>query len=171
MLQIFFLWSRVLPGLVEKAVFDTITGQAPVTVQPVGAHRGLRGIGLARMIATYGETFAGWSFRYTSGALVRRNLFAGLLRRPARCSTPSRPARRSTATARTSPKCATSPPWFPDVAGNLLSFVTAVAIMAAINWQITLVAFLPVLVAYGVAAAPGTGCSSIASSKARRATG
>ena len=27
-LQIFYLGSRVLPGLIEKAVFDTITGQA-----------------------------------------------------------------------------------------------------------------------------------------------
>jgi ATP-binding cassette subfamily B protein len=42
------------------------------------------------------------------------------------------------------------PLWFPDVAGNLLAFVAAVAIMASINWQITLVAFLPILVAFVV---------------------
>ena len=40
------------------------------------------------------------------------------------------------------------PTWLPDVAGNLVSFVAAVAIMATINWQITLVAFLPIIVAY-----------------------
>ena len=42
------------------------------------------------------------------------------------------------------------PTWLPDVAGNLVSFIAAVAIMASISWQITLVAFLPILIAYGV---------------------
>ncbi len=149
-LQIFFLWSRVLPGLVEKAVFDTITGQAAVTFNLWALIAAYVGIGLARMIATYGETFAGWSFRYTAGALVRRNLFAGLLRRPGALQHPIAPGEAVYRYRTDVAEVCDFPTWFPDVAGNLLSFVTAVAIMAAINWQITLVAFLPILVAFGV---------------------
>ena len=67
-LQIFYLGSRVLPGLVEKAVFDQITGVAPVTVSVVALVALYISIGLARMVATYGETWAGWTFRYTVGA-------------------------------------------------------------------------------------------------------
>ena len=52
-------------------------------------------IGLARTVATYGETWAGWTFCYTVGvAAWRRNLFAAHLRRPARRCRPSRRARR-----------------------------------------------------------------------------
>ena len=42
------------------------------------------------------------------------------------------------------------PTWLPDVAGNLVSFVIAVIIMARINWQITLFVFLPLVAAYAI---------------------
>ena len=42
------------------------------------------------------------------------------------------------------------PTWLPDVAGNLISFVIAVFIMARINWQITLFVFLPLVAAYAI---------------------
>ena len=40
------------------------------------------------------------------------------------------------------------PLWLPDVAGNLLSFAVAVIIMASIDWVITLVVFVPLVLAY-----------------------
>jgi ATP-binding cassette subfamily B protein len=42
------------------------------------------------------------------------------------------------------------PTWLPDVAGNLLSFAIAVAIMLSINARITLLVFLPLAAAYVV---------------------
>ena len=138
-LQIFYLGSRVLPGLVEKAVFDQITGVAPVTVSVTALVALYISIGLARMVATYGETWAGWTFRYTVGALVRRNLFAAHLRRPG-AATPSISAGEAVNRYRTDVgEVGDFPTWLPDVAGNLVSFVIAVLIMARINWQITAV--------------------------------
>jgi ATP-binding cassette subfamily B protein len=149
-LQIFFLGSRVLPGLVEKAVFDTITGQAQLTVSLWALIAAYVGIGLARVIASYAETFAGWTFRYTAGALVRRNLFAALLRRPGALPHPVSPGEAVYRYRTDVAEVCDFPTWLPDVAGNLVSFVAAILIMATINWQLTLVAFLPIVVAYAV---------------------
>ena len=149
-LQIFYLGSRVLPGLVEKAVFDQITGVAPVTVSVSALVALYISIGLARMVATYGETWAGWTFRYTVGALLRRNLFAAHLRRPG-AATPPISAGEAVNRYRTDvAEVGDFPTWLPDVAGNLVSFVIAVIIMARINWQITLFVFLPLVAAYAI---------------------
>src|SRR5213076_380555 len=81
-LQIFFLGSRVLPGLIDKAVFDSITGSAPAVASIWALVALYISIGAARLVSTYAETWAGWSFRYITAALLRRNLLAALLRRP-----------------------------------------------------------------------------------------
>ncbi len=149
-LQIFYLGSRVLPGLVEKAVFDQMTYAAPVTVSVAALVALYISIGLARMVATYGETWAGWTFRYTVGALLRRNLFAAHLRHPG-AATPPISAGEAVNRYRTDVgEVGDFPTWLPDVAGNLVSFVFAVIIMARINWQITLFVFLPLVAAYAI---------------------
>ena len=148
-LQVFYLGSRVLPGLVEKAVFDTITGQAGLRISLWALIAAYAGIGLARMTSTYAEAFAGWTFRFVAAALVRRNLFATLLRRPGALAHPISPGEAVNRYRDDVAEVCDFPTWLPDVAGNLVSFVAAVAIMASINWQITLVAFLPILIAYG----------------------
>jgi ATP-binding cassette subfamily B protein len=149
-LRILFLGSQFLPGLVEKAVFDRITGHSPLQVDIWALIAIYAGIGLARMAATYGETFAGWTFRYAAASLVHNNLFAALLRRPGALSHPVAPGEALNRYRNDAAELCDFPTWLPDVAGNLLSFVAAVVIMASIDWQITLVAFLPVLIAYSV---------------------
>ena len=149
-LQIFYLGSRVLPGLVEKAVFDQITGVAPITVSVIALVALYISIGLARMVATYGETWAGWTFRYTVGALLRRNLFAAHLRRPGAAAPPISAGEAVNRYRTDVGEVGDFPTWLPDVAGNLVSFIIAVIIMARINWQITLFVFLPLVAAYAI---------------------
>jgi ATP-binding cassette subfamily B protein len=149
-LQIFYLGSRVLPGLIEKAVFDSITGQAALRVDIWALIAAYIGIGFARMVSTYAETFAGWTFRYVAGAQVRRGLFAALLRRPGALPHPISPGEAVNRYRTDVAEVCDFPTWLPDVAGNLVSFVAAVAIMASISWPITLVAFLPIVIAYGI---------------------
>ena len=70
-----------------------MTGQAQLSVSLWALIAAYVGIGLARVISSYAETFAGWTFRYTVGALLRRNLFAALLRRPGALPHPVAPGR------------------------------------------------------------------------------
>lgn len=149
-LQVFVLGSVVLPGLIEKAVFDTMTGAAQAGVDLWTLIALYAGIGLARMASVYAEAWAGWTFRYTAAALVRRNLFAALLRRPGALAHPIAPGEAVNRYRDDVAEVCDFPTWLPDVAGNLVSFGIAIAIMASINWQITLIAFLPLVVAYAV---------------------
>ncbi|MCX6033144.1 MAG: ABC transporter ATP-binding protein [Chloroflexi bacterium] len=149
-LQVFYLGSRVLPGLLEKAVFDRLTGAAPLAIG-LGTLIALYvSVGLARMVATYAETWAGWTFRFTVAGLVRRNLFAAHLRRPGAAIPPVSAGEAVNRYRNDVAEVSDFPTWLPDVAGNLLSFIVAVVIMARINWQITVVVFLPLIAAYGI---------------------
>lgn len=149
-LQIFFLGSRVLPGLVEKAVFDKITGAAAVQLDLWALLALYLSVGLTRMVASYAETWFGWTFRYTAAARLRRNLFAAHLRRPGAAPQPVAPGEAVNRYRSDVAEVCDFPTWLPDVVGTLISFVIAVAIMASINWQVTLFVFLPLVVAYGI---------------------
>ena len=148
LLQIFFLAVRVVPGLIEKAVFDTITGAAPATVGVAALIALYVSIGLARMVAAYGETWAGRTFRYRVGALLRHNLLAAHLRRPGALAPPASPGEAVNRYRDDVAEVADFPLWLPDVVGNVLAFVIAVVIMARINLPITLFVFLPLVVAF-----------------------
>ena len=150
--QIFFLGSRVVPGLIDKAVFDAITGAAPIAISIWALVALYISVGAARLVATFTETYAGETFRYTTGSLLRHNLLAAALRRPGAVTPPvsSGEAVNRYRHAEDVGEVTDFPTWLPDVAGNLVSFVIAVIIMASINLTITLVVFLPLTVAFVV---------------------
>jgi ATP-binding cassette subfamily B protein len=161
--QIFYLGVRIVPGLIEKAIFDAITGAAPVGSDGMAATGAVTGmvipavaalialyvsVGLARMVAMYGESWAGYTFRLITGAKLRHNLMAARLRQPGAMPPPLPAGEAINRYGDDVAEVCDFPLWLPDVAGNLISFVIAVAIMASINWVITLFVFLPLTVAY-----------------------
>ena len=78
-------------------------------------------VGLARMVAAYGETWMGRTFRYRVGALLRRNLLAAHLRRPGAATPPVAPGEAINRYRDDVAEVADFPLWLPDVAGNVLS--------------------------------------------------
>ncbi len=141
--QIFYLGSMALPGLVEKAVFDTITGAAPVAISLWALIALYVSVGAARLVSTYVETWAGMTFRCTVGALLRRNLLASLLRRPGALVPPVSPGEAVNRYRNDVGEVGDFPTWLPDVAGTVLAFVIAVGVMASINLPVTLIVFVP----------------------------
>ena len=77
-----FFIIQVIPGLIEKAVFDTITGAAPVAIGLWGLIALYVSVELVRQAVSFGEIWGDVTFRYTVGAMLRFNLFASALRRP-----------------------------------------------------------------------------------------
>ena len=77
-----FYIIQVLPGLIEKAVFDTITRAAPVAIGLWGLIALYISVELVRQAASFGEIWGDVTFRYTVGALLRFNIFSSALRRP-----------------------------------------------------------------------------------------
>src|SRR2546425_8985349 len=78
---ILFFFLQVLPGLIQKSVFDSITGAQPAEITLWLLIALYIGVELARLITSVGVDWFGWTFRFAVGMLLRRNLFDSLLRR------------------------------------------------------------------------------------------
>src|SRR5690606_31641646 len=77
---------EVLPGLIEKAVFDRLSGETgPALFTPFslwGLIALFVGVAVARLCAGLGAEWYGWTFRVLVAALLRSRLLASILRRP-----------------------------------------------------------------------------------------
>ncbi|MBK9715172.1 MAG: ABC transporter ATP-binding protein [Kouleothrix sp.] len=142
-LHILFLAAPVALGLVEKAVFDTITGAAPVALGLWWLIGLYVSVGLARLAISFGDVWGGVTFRRMVGGLLRRNMFASLLRRPGALAMPISSGEAVNRYRDDVAEVADFPTWLPEVFGLVIAFIIAVIIMAQINLVITLVIFLP----------------------------
>lgn len=145
--HISFFVLQVVPGLIEKNIFDTITGAAPATMSLWTLIVLYASVELARQATSFGEIWGDVTFRYTVGALLRGNLFASILRRPGAKAMPVSSGDAINRFRDDVGETSDFPLWLPDVVGQVLAFVLAVIIMARINLTITLVIFLPLLAA------------------------
>jgi len=141
--HILVLLSPVLPGLIEKQLFDTITGAAPATFDPWTLVALYVSVEVARLAFSFVDIWADVTFRYLTGALLRRNLFASILRRTSDLGLPVSPGEALSRFNSDVGEVSDFPLWLPHVAGYLLSSGVALVIMARINAGITLLIFLP----------------------------
>lgn len=140
-----FYIIQVIPGLIEKAVFDTITGAAPVAVGLWGLIALYISVELVRQAASFGEIWGDVTFRYTVGALLRFNLFSSALRRPGALPLPVAVGDEISRYEHDVEEVSDFPLWIPEMAGQTIASLIAVVIMASINLRITLVIFLPLV--------------------------
>jgi ATP-binding cassette subfamily B protein len=144
--QLLIVAVPVALGLLERAVFDLITGGAPVGLtiwSLVGLYVALA---VGRFGAELAEAWGSYTFRRAVGRMLRHRLLAGLLRRPGAAPLPVTPGEAVNRFRVDVNEVADFPTWFPLVAGNITAFVVAVGIMARINLAITLIVFLPLAI-------------------------
>ena len=146
-----FYIIQVIPGLIEKAVFDTITGAAPVAIGLWGLIALYISVELVRQAASFGEIWGDVTFRYTVGALLRFNLFSSALRRPGALPLPVPVGDELSRYEHDVEEVSDFPLWIPEMAGQSIASLIALIIMASINLRITLVIFLPL--AFSIVAA------------------
>ena len=142
-LAIVYCLFLILPGLIEKSIFDSITGAQPAQVGLWLMVALYIGVELARLLTSVGLEWFGWSFRLAAAMLLKRNLFASLLRRPG-----SLPAPAGEAVNRMSEdvgEVTDFPTWLPDVVGQVGTALAAIVIMASINLPLTLITFVPLV--------------------------
>lgn len=145
---------EVLPGLIEKAVFDRIAGgEGPAVLEPFslwGLIALFVGVAVARLCAGLGSEWYGWTFRMLAAKVLRRNLLGIILRRPG-----DQPLSVSSGEAihrfRTDvDEVGDFPLWLPDQLGKWIAAAIAVAIMARIHLTLTLIIFLPLIAIIGL---------------------
>jgi ATP-binding cassette subfamily B protein len=143
--NVVFEVGRVVPGLIEKEVFDTLTHAAPATIGLWALIASYVSVELARLATSYGRIWCDTTFRMVVGGLLRRNVLAGILRRPGAVPLPVSGGEALSRLRDDVAETADFPTWIPDSAGHLVAAGVAIAIMAHINLTITLVIFLPLI--------------------------
>ncbi len=139
---------QVVPGIVAKLVFDTISGTTPAAGD---SDRLWWLIGIYVLVEVlqigiaYGAEWYGWSFRLAVAALLRRNLFASILRRPGNKPLPVASGEAINRFRDDVDEVTDFPTWLPDQIGKWVAALIALVIMARINLQITLWIFLPLV--------------------------
>jgi ATP-binding cassette subfamily B protein len=137
-------------GLVAQAVFDTITGAAPAALGVWSLVALYISIGLAQLAISFGSVWGDVTFRYRVCGLLRHNMLASLLRRPGALPPPVSSGEAISRYRDDVGEIADFPTWLPNVAGEAIAFIFAVAIMAQINWLITLIIFAPLFAVIGL---------------------
>jgi ATP-binding cassette subfamily B protein len=143
--------GRLVPGLVEKVIFDRLALRDPAATGLLTLVAILVGIETARLVCGLGDYSFDVSFEMTSGAVVRHNVLAHLL---SRAGAESRTLASGEIVNRLRDdvdEVTDFPTWFPNTGGYLICCAIAVIIMARISLPITAIVFLPMLL--GAAAA------------------
>lgn len=144
------LWSishlaPLLPGYVTKVYYDGIAGAAPMTITPLSILLLLAAIGVTRGLVGVGaEWFWGDLWTRTTG-LVRLNLLRLIAARPAALATP-RSSSETVSRVRDDVEEGCVPmEEVIDGVGVIGFAVGAVAIMASIDWVITCIVTVPII--------------------------
>jgi ATP-binding cassette, subfamily B, bacterial len=145
-LHVAFCILQVVPGLIEKSIFDTVTGAAPATFGLWELIALYISTGLVRYAISFGEIWNYWTFLYTAGGLIRFNLFASILRRPGAKPFPVPVGDTINRFQADVDETSDFPTWLGDLIGQSLAALIAIIIMARINLVMTLVIFLPVAI-------------------------
>ncbi|MCX7670519.1 MAG: ABC transporter ATP-binding protein/permease [Anaerolineae bacterium] len=141
---------QIFPGLLLKAIFDTMgqgaTRIALPVIGPSAVWWGIAlfvGVELVRAAGSFGVEWTGWTYRRVVAALLRSNLLASILRRPGNRPLPVSPGEAINRFRNDVAEVSDFPTWFPDQIGKILAAIVAVLIMARINLPITLMIFVP----------------------------
>jgi ATP-binding cassette subfamily B protein len=146
---LFFLF-QVLPGLIQKSVFDTITGAQPAQINLWLLIALYIGVELARLLTAVGTDWFGWTFRFAAAMLLRRNLFGSLLARPGDAPMPVSPGEAVNRLSNDVGEVSDFPTWIPDAVGRVGAALVAIAIMASLNLSLTLIIFVPLFATLGL---------------------
>ncbi|MEO7910963.1 MAG: hypothetical protein ABIV47_15070, partial [Roseiflexaceae bacterium] len=119
-------------GLVAQAVFDTITNSTPAVLGVWSLVALYISIGLAQLAISFGSVWGDVTFRYRVCGLLRHNMLASLLRRPGALPSPVSSGEAISRYRDDVGEIADFPTWLPNVAGEAIAFIFAVAIMAQI---------------------------------------
>jgi ATP-binding cassette, subfamily B, bacterial len=149
--HVLFNLGLIALGLIEKAVFDTVTGATAATVGVWTLIALYAGVGLARLATSFPDIWYAVAFKRICGVWLHQNLLGAQLRRPGALPPPVLPGEAVNRYDNDVAEVCDFPTWLPHVFAEGLAFVLAVAIMASIDLTVTLVVFVPLALTIVVA--------------------
>jgi ATP-binding cassette subfamily B protein len=145
LLAILSFLFQLVPGLIQKSIFDTITGAQPAQISLWLVIALYVGAEVARVGAAIGSEWFGWTFRCAVAMVLRHNLFASLLARGGDAPMPVSPGEAVNRFRDDVAEVSDFPTWLPDLAGQVGAALAAIGIMASLNLSLTLLIFAPLL--------------------------
>lgn len=142
---VFFHSFPLVPGLLAKAFFDVLAGDAPAGLS-LGSVLVLIGVSTATRIAfVYGDILIGTFAGSSLGGLLQRNLLTRILERPG-----ARPVPGSTGEALSTLRddvdsLQIMPGWFFDAIGYLIFAGGGIAILVMVDAWVALLVFVPIV--------------------------
>ncbi|MFB9279533.1 ABC transporter ATP-binding protein [Cohnella cellulosilytica] len=136
----------IVPGLVTKEFFDSLTGDA-ATGLGIGALIALLiGFALARSATVYLGFITDVSFRFRMGMLLRRNVLAHILQRPGARAIPGSPGEAISHFRDDVDQSEEAVSWSVDVFGMTCFAVVSCFILLRIDAEMTTLVFLPLVI-------------------------
>ena len=142
-----FPTGQVIPGIVIKAIFDRLMGHEAAGFGIPALIALFVAIETARFAISFSEVWSYGTFFLTTGALLRRNILAAIMRRPGAVPMPVPSGAAVNRFRGDVDQTSDCPTWFPHVAAYLAGPAVAIVIMARIDLTITIFVFLPLLAA------------------------
>ena len=144
-LYVILFGSNLIPGLLIQAFFDHLTGNTPAQVGVWGLLGLFAAVEVGRAVVYITRIYGEEMFRCYGWALLRRNIFANILKRPGADHLPIASGDLLNRLSGDVMELSDWPSWLPFMAGHAVFAIVAVVVMLTINWRITLVAVVPML--------------------------
>ena len=132
-------------GLIMRAFFDVLTGDAQVDVGPWGLSALLVATAMARAAFVFADIASHFTFQFATGTLLRKNLFSRILDRPGARAVPSSSGEAISRFRGDIHHLVEMTAGLPFLTGQAVFAAVAVVVMARINARIALVVFAPLV--------------------------
>jgi ATP-binding cassette, subfamily B, bacterial len=146
---LFYLFP-LIPGLIVRRFFDVLAGDAPATFGIWSLLALLVGAGVARVAALIGAGVSEMTTQLTAATLLRRNLFAHILRRPGAQPLPASPGEAISRFRDDVQAVVGFLTWTLDPIGQAIVLAIALAVLIRIDPLIALTVFVPLVVVLAV---------------------
>lgn len=138
-------------GWITHAFFNTLTGDEPARMGVGGLIALLAATAIARVAAIFADVAVYFNFMYTIAALLRKNLFEHILKRPGARAVPGSPGEAISCFRGDVDEIARFMAESLILTGFGLFALVAVVVMLRINSRMTLIVFLPLTIVVVVA--------------------
>lgn len=152
------LWTAVylgpvLPGLVIREFFNMLTGKGQLGLGIWTLVGVFAAIGVARLVTIYLGMYADIIHRFSTSALLRRNLLDRVLKMPGAKALPEPPGDAISRFRDDGLQAENCVDWTLDLLGSAIFAAVAFVILALTNLRLTLLVFLPLVVIIVIARA------------------
>jgi len=136
----------IVPGLITKEFFDSLTGHAATELGTWALVALLVGFALARSATVYLGFITDVNFRFRMGMLLRRNVLKHILKRPGARAIPGSPGEAISHFRDDVDQSEEAVSWSVDVFGMTCFAVVSCFILLRIDAEMTTLVFLPLVI-------------------------